>query len=126
MAFDEAAVRERAAAFGSSLAAGNVDAAIADFSDELRRNLGEVLGLLPLPVVDATIETVERGSSSFVVVVRLLGESQEDQIQTRWKDRDGSPRIVELSHLSRVAREPAPTTDEGETGAEPAAETGAA
>jgi hypothetical protein len=28
-------------------------------------------------------------------------------IQTRWKDRDGHPTIVEASHLSKTLREPA-------------------
>jgi hypothetical protein len=35
------------------------------------------------------------------VVVRLLGESEEIRIQSRWKDRGGHPTIVEMSHLSR-------------------------
>jgi len=114
MAFDEATVRERATAFGASLVAGDVDAAIGELSDELRRNVGEVIGLLPLPVVESTIDSVERGNAAFVVVLRLLGESHEDEIQTRWKDRDDGPRIVEVSHLSRTQRptEPQPAEDE--------------
>jgi len=96
-------VREHALAFGAALVAGEVDRAIQDLSDELRRNLGEVLALLPLPAREATVESIDHSGSGYNVVLRLVGETSEDQIQTRWKDRDGRPRIVEASHLSRTA-----------------------
>jgi hypothetical protein len=98
---DEQAVRARAQAMCDAIVAGDVDRAIGDFSPELRRNLGEVISLLPLPSKDGAIESVAQGGSSYVVVLRLTGESDEVQIQTRWKDRDGRPTVVEASHLSR-------------------------
>jgi hypothetical protein len=76
----------------------------------LRRNLGEVIGLLPLPSSEAAIESVTQGGLSYVVVLRLPGESEEVQVQTRWKDRDGQPTLVEASHPSRSML--APTNDE--------------
>lgn len=108
---DETAVRQRAQQMLDALVAGDVDRAIADVSDELRRNLGEVLSLLPLPVTEASIESIDRTNSAVLVVARLVGESDEVQIQTRWKDRDGQPRIVEASHLSRTERPAAPEED---------------
>jgi hypothetical protein len=110
VAMDEEQVRSSADAFGDALVAGDVDRAVEPFSDELRRNLGEVIALLPLPVTEATIETIERGSSAYVVTSRLVGESDEVELQTRWKDRDGTPTVVEVSHLSRTAR-PEPAED---------------
>jgi hypothetical protein len=101
---DETAVREHAQQMCDALVAGDVDRAISDVSDELRRNLGEVVSLLPLPVIEATIESIDRGASAVIVVLRLVGESDEVQVQTRWKDRNGQPRIVEASHLSRTER----------------------
>ena len=100
---DEAAVRERAQDLCDALLAGDVERATQDFSDELRGNLGEVVALLPLPANEAAIDAVERGGSGFVVVLRLAGETDEVRIQTRWKDRDGRPTIVEASHLSATA-----------------------
>ena len=102
---DEDDVRSCARAFGDALVAGDVDAAIAYLSDELRRNVGEVVALLPLPATEAEIASTERGSAAYVVVMRLAGETHETELQTRWKDRDGEPRIVEVSHLSRTERE---------------------
>jgi hypothetical protein len=89
---DETAVREHAQQMCDALVAGDVDRAISDVSDELRRNLGEVVSLLPLPVIEATIESIDRGASAVIVVLRLVGESDEVQVQTRWKDRNGQPK----------------------------------
>ncbi|MEO8273696.1 MAG: hypothetical protein ABI620_06495 [Chloroflexota bacterium] len=116
-------VRASAELVGAALVAGDVDTAIGYMSEELKRNLGEVVALLPLPALEATIESVERGASAFVVVVRVVGESTETELETRWKDRDGEPRIVEVSHRSQVATEVADDTDAdaGDEGTAPAA-----
>jgi hypothetical protein len=112
-------VRARAQEVGEALVAGDVDRAIAYLSDELRRNLGEVMALLPLPAVQATIESIDRsGSGAHLVTFKIVGETDENQIETRWKDRDGEPRIVEVSHLSRKEREPAPDELDGEDSGE--------
>jgi hypothetical protein len=111
---DEPAVRERARALCDALVAGDIDRAIQDFSKELRQNLGEVLALLPLPSSEATVESVEHGGSGYNVVIRLVGETEEVQIQTRWKDRDGKPTVVEAGHLSRTVTASQGPEGEGE------------
>ena len=118
---DEQTVRDRAQAMTDAIVAGNVDQAIEDFSPELRRNLGEVISLLPLPSTEGAIESIAQGGSGYVVVLRLVGESDEVQIQTRWKDRDGEPKVVEVSHLSRVER-PMEALDEDSGGTEDGSE----
>ena len=100
---DEQTVREHAVALCDALVAGDIDRAIEDFSKELRQNLGEVLALLPLPANEATVESVEHGGAGYNVVLRLVGETDEVLIQTRWKERDGQLTIVEASHLSASA-----------------------
>jgi hypothetical protein len=96
-------VREHAQSMCDALVAGDVERAIADFSEQLRRNLGEVLALLPLPATEASIESIEHGASGYTVTLRVVGASEEVEVQTRWKDRDGEPKVVEASHLSRTA-----------------------
>jgi hypothetical protein len=120
---DEQAVREHAQALCDALVAGDIDRAIGDFSNELRRNLGEVLSLLPLPSNEATVESVEHGGSGYNVVLRLIGETDEVLVQTRWKDREGRPTVVEASHLSRTVRAAEAGGEEGDIeGQEGAAE----
>ncbi len=115
---DEQAVREHAQALCDGLVAGDIDRATTDFSNELRRNLGEVLALLPLPSTEATVDSVEHGGSGYNVVIRLVGETDEVLIQTRWKDREGQPTVVEASHLSTTAMAAPVEQDEGEGGSE--------
>ena len=90
----------------AALVDGDIERATVDFSEELRRNLGEVIALLPLPASEATIESFEGtgGGSSATVVLRLVGETEDVLITTRWKDRDGNLTVVEASHLSRTER----------------------
>jgi hypothetical protein len=95
-------VREHAQAMCDALVAGDVERATADLSEQLRHNLGEVLILLPLPATEATVESVERGGSGYTVMLRVVGETEAVEIQTRWKDRDGQPKIVEASHVGRT------------------------
>jgi len=109
---DDEAVRARAQAVCAALAAGDVERASRDFSPELQRNLGEVLALLPLPANEAEIDSIERGGSGFNVVLRIAGEIDEVLIQTRWKDRDGEPRMVEASHLASTVIAPAAAEDD--------------
>lgn len=107
---EEQDVRQRAEALCVALVAGDIQRVTGDLSKELRQNLGEVLALLPLPSTEATVESVERGGSSgYSTVLRLVGDTDEVLIQTRWKERDGRPTIVEASHLSRT-----PTAADGE------------
>lgn len=96
---DPQAVRERAQAFCAALVAGDIDRAAEELSQELRTNLGAIVAILPLPLAEATIESVEIGGSGYVAVLHLIGESGEIRLQTRWKDRDGRPTIVEASHI---------------------------
>jgi hypothetical protein len=104
---DEQAVRGRAQAVCDALAAGDVERATVHFSPELRRNLGEVLALMPLPASEVVIESIDHGGSGYNVVIRMAGEVDEVRLQTRWKDRDGEPRMVEASHLAAMPVAPA-------------------
>ena len=100
---EEQDVRERAEALGAALVEGDVGRATEDFSKELRQNLGEVIALLPLPANAATVESVDRaGGAGYTAVLRLTGETDEVEIQTRWKERDGRATVIEVSHLSRT------------------------
>jgi hypothetical protein len=111
---DENDVRSSAQAVGDALVDGNVDAAIGYLSDELKRNPGEIVAMLPLPATEAEVVSVERPGPAVVTVLHVAGETADDELQLRWKDRDGEPKIVEVSHLSRVEREEPAAGEEGE------------
>jgi hypothetical protein len=117
---EEPAVRDRAEAFCEALVAGDVGLATEHVSQELKRNLGEVVALLPLPAVAATIDSIERAGAGFTVVLRVTSESEEVMLQTRWKERDDGPTLIELSHLSRT-EVIAAAGDQDDAGEEPTA-----
>lgn len=99
---DEQSVRGEAEVVCQAIVAGDVDRVIEQLSRELRQNIGEVVSLLPLPATSASVDSIEHGASTFIVVLRIIGAAEEAMIQTRWKERDGRPTIVEASHLSRT------------------------
>ncbi|MEX2183702.1 MAG: hypothetical protein WEC14_04605 [Chloroflexota bacterium] len=94
---DEQAVRDHAQGHIDALVAGDVDRAIQDLSQELQRSIGEIMAMLPLPLTSADVESVSMGGSSYTAVLHLVGESTEARLETRWKDRDGRPTIIEAS-----------------------------
>jgi hypothetical protein len=108
---DVQAVREHAEAYCQALLAGDVGLASEEFSQQLKQNIGEVVSQLPLPLTEAAVESVEVAGSGYLAVLHLVGESDEIRIETRWKDRDGRPTLVEASHV--IERTAAPEAEEG-------------
>jgi len=100
-------VRERVRAVCNALVAGDVGRVVEMLSAELQRNPGEVVAMLPLPAVAADVARLEGsgGGAAYVAILDVTSETEHLELQTRWKDRDGEPRIVEVSHVSRRARE---------------------
>jgi hypothetical protein len=82
---------------------GDIGQAADHMSRELRANLGPVVALLPLPLAESTIASVETTGSGHRVVLSLVGEGETVQLETRWKEREGQPTVVEAS---RVHEEP--------------------
>jgi hypothetical protein len=115
---DEQAVRQHAQAHCEALLAGDIGKAAEEMSNELRSNLGPIVAMLPMPLTEATIESVAMTKTGYLAILRLVGENDTIRLETRWKDRDGRPTIVEASHLREEPVEPVaeaePTgTDEG-------------
>lgn len=105
---NEQVVRDRAQAYVDALLAGDVDRAVQVFSEGLQHNLGPIMAQLPLPLSEAEVESVEMGGSSYLAILHLVGET-DVRFQTRWKERNGQPTIVEMSHIAEP--EPAPEAD---------------
>jgi hypothetical protein len=114
---DEQAVREHAQAHADALLAGDIARASEEMSRELQHNLGPIVAMLPMPMSEASIESIESTPTGYKVVLHLVGEGGDLRLETRWKDRDGRPTMVEAS---RVHEEPMLSVDEGE--GEPAEE----
>lgn len=104
---NEDQVREASASIGDALVSGDVGRVIETLSDELRRSPGEIVAMLPVPARAVTIGSIESsgGGAAYVVLLEVGTESEHVELELRWKDRGGEPRIVEVSHRSRRAIE---------------------
>ena len=110
---DVETVRQHAQAYCDALLAGDIERASQEFSDQLKQNIGEVVSQLPLPLTRAAVESVDVAGSGYVAVLHLTGETDEIRIETRWKDRDGRPTLVEASHV--IDRSVAPAQEDAAT-----------
>jgi len=109
---DEQTVREHAQAHCEALVSGDIGLASKDMSPELASHMGPIVAMLPLPLREATIERIEMTGTAYHAVLRLTGEGGETvHLETRWKERDGRPTIIEAS---RQAEEPAAPATEPE------------
>ena len=108
---DVETVRKHADAYCAALLAGDIGLASEEFSSQLKQNIGEVVSQLPLPLTKAAVEFVDVAGSGYVAVLHLTGETDDIRIETRWKDRDGRPTMVEASHV--IERVAAPPAEEG-------------
>jgi hypothetical protein len=108
---DEQAVREHAQAYADALLAGDIGKAAEEMSRELQHSLGPIVSMLPMPMTEASIESIESTPTGYKVILHQVGEGDTLRLETRWKDRDGRPTIVEAS---RVHEEPAEPVAQGE------------
>jgi hypothetical protein len=108
---DEQSIREHAQAFADALHAGDIGEAAKAMSPELQRNMGPVVAMLPLPLTEATVESVAMTGTGYLAVLHLVGEESAIRLETRWKERDRQPTIVEASHQPE-APPPLPTDTE--------------
>ena len=113
---NEQAVRDHAQAFCDALLAGDMSQAADQLSSQLRTSMGPIVAMLPLPLTEATIESVDTTGTGYRAVLHLVGEGGTLELETRWKDRDGRPTIVEASrvHEEPPAFLPGESEDEGE------------
>jgi hypothetical protein len=109
---DEQSVREHAQAHCDALLSGDIGLAAKEMSRELQSSLGPFVAMLPLPLTAASVESVEMAGKAYRAVLNLVGDSGTIRLETRWKDRDGRPTIVEASHIPEAP--PPPEPEEGE------------
>jgi hypothetical protein len=91
---DEARTRDVVDAHAQAVVRGDMDAVVADLSEELQPQADEITRAFPLPVTDADVLSLEIGAGEAVAEIRYAGERGELTVRTRWEQLDGRPRIV--------------------------------
>ena len=72
--------------------------------------------MLPLPLTAATVEAVDVTGSGYLAVLHLVGDEGAIRLETRWKERNGRPTIVEASHQPEAPPPPPADAEEAAEG----------
>ena len=96
---DESKVREHAQAHGQAMVDGDLRKAGSDLTPEVQAKAGDVMKDFPRKVETADVVSVEGAGEEFVVQARYSGEGKEVTVESRWAERDGTPKIVAMRVL---------------------------
>ncbi len=95
---DEANARSHIEAHAEAVVRGDMEAVVADFSEELRPQVPDLAPqLLPLPIADAEVVSIDTEGDEAVARIRYTGESSEERtLRSEWREIDGRPLIVKV------------------------------
>lgn len=93
---DEQTVRRYVEAHGQATVAGDLRTAGSDLTKEGAATAGEVMGRLPRNLDSSEVLEVRAEGEAWFARVAYRGEGKEVVVASRWEDRDGRPKIVEL------------------------------
>ena len=93
---DESAVRQQAEAHGQATVAGDLKTAGGDLDKGAYAAAGEVMKQLPSDLTGSEVTEVRAEGDEWVVSIRYSGSSDPVTVESRWADRDGTPKIVDL------------------------------
>ena len=94
---DEAQVREHAEGHGQAVVAGDLRRAGADLTKEVMEQAGEVMKSIPSPATSAEVKEVREDGDEYVAVIHYGGDDASVNVESRWADRDGRPKITSLT-----------------------------
>ncbi len=93
---DEQAVRTHAEQHGSALMAGDLRRAGGDLTPEAQVQAPEVMSKFPKTVESAEVVSLDVTGDEAVVQARYQGEGKDVTVESRWGERDGRPKILDM------------------------------
>lgn len=91
---DESTTRSHIESHADAVVRGDMDAVIADFSEDLRPQVPQLAQALPQPTTSAEIQSIDIGDDESVSTIKYSGASSAVTIRARWRDEAGRPVIV--------------------------------
>ena len=92
---DEAKTRDHIQAHADAVVAGDMDTVIADLSEELRPQAPELAKVLPMPVTEAEVVSLDVGDAESTATIRYAGDG-EVTLRSTWQGEDPHPVIVHV------------------------------
>lgn len=93
---DEVTVRQRAEAHGRATVAGDLKTAGGDLYKGAYGAAGEVMKKMPADLSGSEVTEVRADGDEWVVSILYKGASDAATVESRWAEREGAPRIVDL------------------------------
>lgn len=93
---DEGKVRAEAEAHANATVAGDLRTAGSALTKEGAANAGAVMSRLPNSLDSAEILDVSAEDDEWVARIAYRGEGREVVVASRWAEREGRPKIIEL------------------------------
>ena len=96
---DEDTIREHAASHGRATVAGDFKTAGRDLTPEAVEQAPDVMKAMPASLSDSSITSVEKDGDAYVAVIDYSSGGESTKVASRWEEREGRPRIVDLKVL---------------------------
>ena len=96
---DETTVREQAEIHAKATVSGDLRTAGASLTKEAVAQAPGVMKAMPATLESCEVTSVHTEGDEVVAQIRYAGGGEESVVESRWADRDGSPKIVDLKVL---------------------------
>lgn len=97
---DDATIRARVQAHADAIERGDMDAVVADLSEELRPQAPQFAQLLPQPLASANVVDVDVRADEAVSLIRYTGVGTEVTVRARWQERGDRAVVVSVEPVS--------------------------
>ena len=91
---DEASTRSYIEAHADAVVRADMEAILADFSEDLRPQVPQLAQALPQPTTASEVKSIEVGEDESVSTIRYAGDDSEVTIRAQWREEGGRPVIV--------------------------------
>lgn len=96
---DETAVRSSAQQHADATVAGDLKVAGATLDKSAYGAAGEVMKKMPGTLTGCEIVSAVAEGDDYVVTIRYDGDGSSTTVESRWAEREGEPKIVDLKVL---------------------------
>ena len=93
---DEQAVRTHAEQHGQAIIEGNLRQAGSDLTPEAQAQAPDVMSNFPKKVETAEVVSLDVQGEEAVVQARYSGEGKDVTVESRWGERDGRLKILDM------------------------------
>ena len=96
---DEASVRASAQQHADATVAGDLKTAGSTLDKSAYGAAGEVMKKMPQKLSGCEITETRPEGDDYIAAIRYDGDGSSVTVESRWADRDGEPKIVDLKVL---------------------------